>query len=243
MRGQTEPVDPTADPTSMVKPIDAVWTVAFVDPIAVRLVPRLARVPAISPLAITLLAHGLGVVSAVLFARGQLLVPAVLFELRFVADCLDGKLARFTGRTSALGRELDAFGDRFVVAATFAAIGWASGAEVATLVLVAAYPLSFHLLEHRRAAAAAAGVSLPHEGLATRGYGAFMRRHRCYPMPTPIEAEHLLCFVAPIAACLGGPTPSWAVVVVAAFFVLQCARYSIDLLRAAQHEDRVGGSA
>lgn len=221
----------------MVKPVDAWWTVLVIDPVATRIVPPLARRTAITPTHITVVAHVLGFVSAVLFANGHLVAGAVVFELRFFGDCLDGKVARVRGTSSVLGRELDAWGDRIIVLTNFAAIGWGV-APLATLVVVGAYPVSFHLLDVRDRVLRQNHEAPPHETLRDRGYGAAMARRRLYPMPTPIEAEHLALFVAPLLTAFGIDLIGAAMWAVAAFFALQAMRYLASTLRAGASIDR-----
>lgn len=214
----------------MVKPVDAWWTVLVVDPIATRVVPRLARIPSITPSRITLVAHALGVVSAVLFATDHLVAGAIVFEIRFVGDCLDGKLARVTHQSTLFGRDLDAWGDRIVVMVNFAALGWVVD-PLAALILIGAYPVSFHLLEVRDQALRQAGARAQHERMRDGGYGAAMARRRLYPMPTPIEAEHVALFVAPLLAAAGLDVLVPAFWLVSAFFVVQGMRYLVTTLR------------
>ncbi len=225
-----EPTSPPLDLDAMVKPVDAWWTVLFVDPIATRVVPWLARHPVVTPSRITLVAHALAIVSAVLFATDNLVAGAVVFELRFIGDCLDGKLARVTGQSSFFGRDLDAWGDRILVMVNFAALGWAIN-PLAALVVVGAYPVSFHLLEVRDQVLEHAGQRAQHRRMRDRGYGAAMARRRLYPMPTPIEAEHLALFIAPLLVSIGIEVVGPAFTVVAAFFVFQSIRYLAVTLR------------
>lgn len=220
----------------MVKPIDSWWTVLFVDPIATRVAPVLARRRSITPAKITAVAHILAVASALLFANGLTLAGAIVFEIRFVLDCVDGKVARITGSSSRFGRVFDAFGDRVLVTANLAALGW-SHAPLTGLVLAGAYPLSHHLLEVRDATLAEAGHTKRVDRTVQRGWGAAMARRRLYPMPTSIDAEHLALFVAPLVHALGVDALTGTLWVVSAFFVWQCARYLVGLLRAAAAVD------
>jgi archaetidylinositol phosphate synthase len=82
------------------------------------------RVP---PPVVVLAAATAGVAGAVELARGELVVAALLVQLKTVLDNADGQLARLTGRVTALGRYLDSLCDLFVDAALFAALGWYTG--------------------------------------------------------------------------------------------------------------------
>lgn len=230
------------DRRAIVKPIDAWWTVLFIDPVAVRMVPLLAAHPRITPTRITWLAHLLGVGSVTAFGLGELVVGALLFELRFLCDCLDGKLARFTGRTSTVGRELDVTGDLILVTANLAALGLAGvdGSQpraVLVVTLVASYVLSMHLHGTRQRLLDEAGATAPVDDLLGRGVGRFLVSRRMYPMPTSVEVEHLLLFVAPLVTAFGPDVWLGAFLVGAAFYVVQAARYCVGILRAAARSD------
>lgn len=222
----------------MVKPIDSWWTVIFVDPVVTRIVPFLVRFPALTPIRITLVSHVLGLLAVGAFANGWLLAGAALFEVRFMIDCMDGKVARLTGQTSTTGQVLDAFGDRLLVTASLAALGWAVD-PVAGLIAAGAYPLSHHLLEERDQMLLRAGRRKRSDVVRSDGFGAAMARRRLYPIPTSIEFEHLGLFMGPAVAAVTSESVARVVLyVVAAFFVGQCARYFLGLLRAAQSVDR-----
>lgn len=80
--------------------------------------PHLARFAARrgwTPDQVTVTSMLLGVLAAVAFAdggRGWAIVGAVLLQLAFTLDCVDGQLARYTLRFSARGAWLDAVFDR-----------------------------------------------------------------------------------------------------------------------------------
>ena len=104
---------------------DAWWTVALVDPVAVRLVRLVAPYRRITPNRITAVAFALGLTSAATFARatpGWLVAGAVLFHLSFVVDCVDGKIARLNGTGSPAGMWLDFVLDRVKVLICAAAL-------------------------------------------------------------------------------------------------------------------------
>lgn len=108
----------TAETSSLVgaKKRDYWWTVLFTDPIALPAVRWLARSRRISPDQLSVLAVLLGLCVGPAFATGTrwgLVVGAILFQLAFIADCMDGKLARALGTGTARGEALDAIGDAF----------------------------------------------------------------------------------------------------------------------------------
>jgi phosphatidylglycerophosphate synthase len=133
---------------------DAWWTVVIVDPVAVHLVRWVAPHRAITPNRISLFAFALGLGAAACYALADpvyLVVGALLFHVAFVADCVDGKVARLNGSGTAFGAWLDYMLDRIrVVTCTVALVGvqWVRTGEDYWLVLggVIAFLEMFHNL-------------------------------------------------------------------------------------------------
>jgi phosphatidylglycerophosphate synthase len=133
---------------------DAWWTVVLVDPVAVHLVRWVAPYPWITPNRISVFAFVLGLGAAACFAVADpvsLVIGALLFHVAFVADCVDGKVARLNGTGTAFGAWLDYMLDRIrVVTCTVALVGvqWARTGEDYWLALggVIAFLEMFHNL-------------------------------------------------------------------------------------------------
>jgi phosphatidylglycerophosphate synthase len=90
------------------------WTVLFTDPIAIPLVRLLARRKWLTPDQVSILAIVLGLAVGPLFWWGTtatFIAGGLVFYLAFIVDCVDGKLARALGTTSARGADLDVMGD------------------------------------------------------------------------------------------------------------------------------------
>jgi archaetidylinositol phosphate synthase len=122
------------------------------------------RVP---PPAVVLASGAAGIVGAVELARGQLVVAALLIQLKTVLDNADGQLARLSGKVTLLGRYLDSLCDLLVDAALFAGLAWYADAPAASLLgfiaLTAVLSLNFNLERLYRGAA----ISVPEaHGLA-----------------------------------------------------------------------------
>jgi len=97
-----------------VKPVDGFFTTFFVSPYS-RYIARWAARRGLTPNQVTVAALVIGLLSAAAFATGErwvLIAGAVLLQLAFTADCVDGQLARYTRNFSALGGWLDATFDR-----------------------------------------------------------------------------------------------------------------------------------
>ena len=103
----------------------------------------------VPPPAVVLASAATGIAAAVELARGDLLLAAVLLQLKTVLDNADGQLARAAGKESALGRYLDSESDLLVNAALFAALGYVTGqpwlALVSFLVLTLVLGIDFNL--------------------------------------------------------------------------------------------------
>lgn len=113
-----------ADVRAVCKQRDAWWTVLLVDPIACRLVRFLASRTSVTPNQVTAVAFLMGMCAAASFSLGEwraLALGALFFHLGFVADCVDGKLARLKGNGSTFGLWLDFSLDQLrMVACAFA---------------------------------------------------------------------------------------------------------------------------
>src|SRR5918996_1508024 len=137
---------------------------------------RWAAAHRITPNQVTIVSVVLAVVAAAAFATGGrpgLVVGAVLVQAAFVADCVDGQLARYTRMGTPLGAWLDAVSDRakeFVVYAGLAVGGAQAGEQ--DIWLLATCALALQALRHqadfayttRRGAGHDAPV--PHDGPA-----------------------------------------------------------------------------
>ena len=96
------------------KKLDYWWTVLFTDPIAVPVTNYLARKKLLSANQVSVVALALGCSVGAIFALGTrtaLIAGAVVFYLAFVADCVDGKLARALGTTGPRGEGFDKLSD------------------------------------------------------------------------------------------------------------------------------------
>lgn len=106
------------------KPIDNFWTVYLSRPPAALFVALLEKTRA-TPNQITFLSFFVGLASAALLAltRGHLtlLAAALLFQLAYVLDCVDGMLARARKTSSPQGHLLDFLMDELKALAFFGA--------------------------------------------------------------------------------------------------------------------------
>jgi len=98
------------------KTADAVWTVFAVDPLVTPIIYLVSNFTKLSPTFFTFLGLFLSAISSACFIQGTkpyLIAGAILFELAFWSDCIDGKLARLTGNSSAGGAFFELLFDQF----------------------------------------------------------------------------------------------------------------------------------
>jgi phosphatidylglycerophosphate synthase len=191
------------DLASAVKPIDSWWTVLVVDPLAVRLLPIILRWEIVTANLVTSVALLVGAGAVTAFAFGHFLAGAILFETRFLLDCLDGKVARVRRSSSPGGAAFDQTADMLTLPACYIAIGFAlsrrgdiqpSLALLTGLMccLVAVFSLALELTRARSARDRDAWL------LGSGHAVGWFRRHRLTLTPTTVEVETLGLFLAPL---------------------------------------------
>jgi phosphatidylglycerophosphate synthase len=136
-------------------------------PLSSNLVAAFARAR-VAPTAVVLANAAAGLVAAAALARGQLLVAAVLLQVKTVLDNTDGQLARVSGRVTLTGRYLDTEADLVVNAAIFAALAQVTGepvlAAVAFVALTLVLAVDFNMTELFREARGSAVPLAPARG-------------------------------------------------------------------------------
>ena len=133
---------------SAVKGSDGFFTTFFVSTWS-RYVARWAARVGLTPNQVTFIALCIGLLGATAFATGEragYIAGAVLVYLSFVADCVDGQLARYTRTFSKFGAWLDSVFDRAKEYAAFA--GLAIGADSPEVWALAAATLTLQTLRH-----------------------------------------------------------------------------------------------
>lgn len=176
------------------------WTVLATDPVALPLAGFLARKRWLTPDQVTAIAlvAGLGVGAA--FATGTragLIAGGVLFYVAFLFDCVDGKLARALGTTSARGEALDHLADggrRASASLGLALWAWRSdAAEPSDVLWVVVYAvLAYYFIE-----ISGADKAEPRGGVAGRLSGALARR-RLLPNPGMPDVQAVVFILGPL---------------------------------------------
>jgi phosphatidylglycerophosphate synthase len=133
-------------------------------PLSRPVAARLART-AVTPIQVSWLSAAFAGAGGVAFAQRGFVLGVLLVLIGQVADCVDGDLARITGRTSRSGAYLDSVLDRWTDAALIIGLGFSNldrYGGAAAFALTGAF-----LTSYSRARAQALGTDCP-EGLATR---------------------------------------------------------------------------
>jgi phosphatidylglycerophosphate synthase len=135
---------------SAVKPMDGFFTTFFVSPYS-KYIARWAARRGFNPNQVTTLSMLIGIAAAVAFGfgtRAGLVAGAVLLQVAFTFDCVDGQLARYTRTFTKLGAWLDSVFDRGKEYAVFA--GLAIGASNAgdPVWMLAGAALAFQTVRH-----------------------------------------------------------------------------------------------
>ena len=166
------------------KPRDILWNRFVARPLAAVLLVPLARTR-VTPNQVTLATLGVFLAGAAMMAvcpaRGALVISAVILELSYVLDCVDGQLARWKGTSSPVGAHLDFLMDEikaFVLVAAVAIRLWrgarADGArwllEGLLGLMAVATAISLTTFVRRPEYAAATGAAIKH-GAGDYGQG------------------------------------------------------------------------
>ena len=133
---------------SAVKGSDGFFTTFFVSTWS-RYVARWAARVGLTPNQVTFIALCIGLAAGAAFATGEragYIAGAVLVYLSFVADCIDGQLARYTRSFSKFGAWLDSVFDRTKEYVAFT--GLAIGASSPEVWVLAAATLTLQTLRH-----------------------------------------------------------------------------------------------
>lgn len=162
-----------------VKSDDGFFTTYFVSSYS-RYVVRWAARRGLTPNTVTWASMAVGGLAAAGFATGSrpgLVAGALLLQVAFLLDCVDGQLARYTGRFSALGAWLDGVFDRGKEYLAYAGLAYGTGGD-AWVLAGAALTLQTvrHAVDFSYAAVTAGAPAPPPDRLAATLRAADRRR-------------------------------------------------------------------
>ncbi len=112
---------------SAIKQKDGWWASIFSGPLANRLLEPICEISWITPNLITITSLFIGLIAAWCFSCGDrvhLIAGALLVQLSFTVDCMDGQLARYRQQFSNLGAWLDRVSDRVKDFIYFFSLAW-----------------------------------------------------------------------------------------------------------------------
>jgi phosphatidylglycerophosphate synthase len=135
---------------SAVKGSDGFFTTFFVSPYS-RYIARWAARRGFTPNQVTTVSLGIGALAAAAFATGEragLVAGAVLLQLAFTTDCVDGQLARYTRTFSKLGAWLDSIFDRAKEYLAFAGLAIGASRTGDPVWLLACCALTLQTVRH-----------------------------------------------------------------------------------------------
>jgi len=207
---------------SVTKPVDSWWTVLVIDPIATRLTPRLARITWLTPNFVTLVAFTIGMAGVGMFAAGLLRLGAVVFEVHFLFDCLDGKIARLRRLSSERGAYLDELSDTACSGGAYLAVAlvvsphrgvWHVLLPLVTVIFFVAVLAHQPVVQH--------GAIPERLGGARRGWQRWLNDRRLMAYPSGVEVEVATLFLVPLL--LGVDAVRVVLVAAMGFFLLRLA--------------------
>jgi phosphatidylglycerophosphate synthase len=135
---------------SAVKAFDGFFTTFFVSPYS-KYIARWAARRGWTPNGVTTLSVAIGFAAAAAFATGDrwgLIAGAILLQLAFTFDCVDGQLARYTRTFTKLGAWLDSIFDRTKEYAVFAGLAIGASQSGDDVWLLAGAALALQVLRH-----------------------------------------------------------------------------------------------
>jgi phosphatidylglycerophosphate synthase len=119
----------------------------------------------VTPIQMTWVSALLFVAGAIAFGLGSYILGALLTLIGEIVDCIDGDLARITGRTSRWGAFLDSVLDRWTDAALILGLAYS---DMDSLGVAAGFALTASfLVSYTRARAQSLGVDCP-DGIGAR---------------------------------------------------------------------------
>jgi phosphatidylglycerophosphate synthase len=98
--------------TVAVKSRDTWWTILVIDPIATPLVGLLTKRSRVTPNKVSLASLATAFIAGGSFATGHLVIGAIVYQVAFLLDCMDGKLANTRHTASASGALVDTVTDQ-----------------------------------------------------------------------------------------------------------------------------------
>ncbi len=192
------------DLKKVLKKKDAWWTVLVIDRIAIPLTLFTANyLPFISPNTFTILSLLVSLTAAYSFFNGHMLQGVLLYELAFLFDCIDGKLASLTQKQSLKGLWLDKIADKLRLFFNTVAL------SLKCCPLIGLTFVFLYLWDEIDA--------ITYENMAiknrkdkydkinkTTGLSGLLLKHRLALLPSAVEMDTLAFFIGPLTSIKAG---------------------------------------
>ncbi len=200
-----------------VKSIDAWWTRLVIDKLAIPLAKFLKDKKKVSPNGVTLFSLILSILASLLIVslnKNYIIIGASVYQLAFLFDCIDGKLARLRKKTSYFGEILDNISDRISISAMALAVGYYFSirfSSMSYLIFYSVYALltlinSNVWLFYEKIRDKKNNINLL-EGEVNKtlfhGFFLFFKKKGLRPYPSEIELNLLLFTILPILSVFG----------------------------------------
>lgn len=215
--------------SNYLKKIDNFWTVVFTDPISIRLTPFIARHTKITPNQISLLSLFVGLMAAVMFLKENLILGAILWQISYILDTADGKLARLLSQDSKKGDFVDMVTDGLGIVPCLLAIAmvlakiYGIGGVFVILIFLGILLFNTNMTSFYSALKNSGGNHQIRKGfyfVKSKGLFRFyykieaiFAKYRIIPYPTSTDCEALIFVIGPIFATLWNPLILWAPII------------------------------
>ena len=193
-----------SDISKVLKKKDAWWTVLVIDKIAIPLTLFVANyMPFLSPNFFTIFSLIISLIAAYSFFQGHMLLGAILYEVAFLFDCIDGKLAALTKKQSLAGLWLDKIADKF-------RLFFNTMALTAYCCPIIGMTFIFMYLWDEIDSVVYENISLKHGKDKysnidkEKGITGFLLKHRLALLPSAVEMDTLAFFIGPILSVKWG---------------------------------------
>jgi hypothetical protein len=182
---------------SAVKAGDGFFTTFFVSPYS-KHIARWAAQRALTPNQVTIASLLIGILAAAAFATGErwgLVAGAVLLQVAFTTDCVDGQLARYTRTFSRFGAWLDSIFDRAKEYLAFGGLAIGASRAGDPVWLLACLAITLQTLRHM--------TDFGYGGTQAQSIG----RTPQPPLEQPLDHAGVAAQARRAAAATGSPAP------------------------------------
>jgi phosphatidylglycerophosphate synthase len=213
-----------------LKPRQEWWSRVFATPIAHAILHMVADWKYITPNRLTITSLFLTLLTAICIsfgARSWLLIAAVVLQVAYVFDCMDGQLARYRGVSTASGSFLDKWSDFVKFPMIILALTIESSHRAHSTLTIVAGLLTLFFICYEPYLRCLAKSELSIEPWDTLTAGNFIQRNLRFFLFE--EAQWYLI----VSACLLVNAPIWALIILCVSQGIRSFAYTIHVLKEA----------